>query len=212
MDLDDYDTPIKKKINNDYFMFLSPLANISKYKKVKLRENFTNLQDNRFLPNPETKKFYDIVDITSDVLDYSDLYPVLANIDFVIDSTFKTYSRSSFTFFDVIAQIGGIFEIGDLFGVLFIAWIAEKLMFSSIVSSLYTVKSNSELDGSHHPSLERSKREFNNDGLFRSCEVISKSQDQITPIQTNPNPTNLKLNEDHKSRRYLVKLEKKELN
>jgi hypothetical protein len=58
---------------------------------------------------------------------------------FTKDQFSEAYERSVFSFFDLTGNLGGLFEILELSGSLFVGFFAGKIFLYSILSRLYQV-------------------------------------------------------------------------
>lgn len=70
----------------------------------------------------------------------------LATFLIAIDEETAYYSRTVYSILDLTGQLGGVFEIFDIFGGIFIGLFADKLFVFSIISRLYQTKVNSHVD------------------------------------------------------------------
>lgn len=146
MDFDNYENPIQKVYDDRFNIFITPSLDIVKVNKLHIRKNYVNLYDDPFSfglnfgthEDKKTKTFYSVQDSESDF--YEGKYTsTKAIVQLVIDDQEDYYTRNVYTYLDMIGQIGGVFGMLDLFGAFFIAIIADKLFYYSIVSKLYQI-------------------------------------------------------------------------
>lgn len=82
---------------------------------------------------------------------------------FTKDQLSESYERSVFSFFDLTGNLGGLFEVLELVGALFVEFFAGKIFLYSILSRLYQVDSHkAEEEGINqemNPILKETQRE-----------------------------------------------------
>jgi hypothetical protein len=150
LDFDDYETPVKKMIDDKFSMLLTPNADLMKQRTIFVRKNNAVLNDYYFnlgLPFTETliteREFFSITDSQYDM--HEKLHdPAIASYRFFVDPQEDYYSRNVFTFIDLLGQLGGVYEIFDLFGIVFVGFIAHRLFQFSILSRLYQVNTKND--------------------------------------------------------------------
>jgi hypothetical protein len=145
LDFDDYKTPIKTFYDDTFQMHVHPAESIAKRKTMFVKKNLVTLNDdpfstglNMFSSEIQEKVFYSVDRSTFDTLyDFGD---ILAQFIFVADDREDFYTRNVYNIYDLTGQLGGVFEMFDIVGRVFIVLIASKLFEFSVITQLYQVK------------------------------------------------------------------------
>jgi hypothetical protein len=137
-----FDTPIKSFITQKYSYGL--LQYNSKFAKMLIRENKIELMDSVFqYQNYNKTTFYSISDERVDIGDLNTYY-FRARIS--PDSHKVTHTRTVFSLFDMLAQIGGVYNVLSSISFLIFWFYAEKMMYYWVLRKSYQFNSKEETD------------------------------------------------------------------
>ena len=104
--------------------------------RIFVRSNKLETEDGFIqLGSKKTQEFYSVGNIVTDFAPTANEY--VAQLTFVQDTRVDTYERAVFGVFDLTGQIGGLYEIFEIFGALFIGYFSEKLFYFSLFSKIY---------------------------------------------------------------------------
>jgi hypothetical protein len=165
-DAESYDESVKQYITQDFKY--SGISTFSKYVYISIKENELQLMDSVFQYGDHTKKtFYSI---SKERIDDSIFAGSYFDVTIQMDSQKLIHERTVFSFFDMVAQLGGVY--GVIAGILLYAlgYYSEKMMYFSILRRLYHTecKANKVLDDVGN----------NNNSTSPSRKVIDKKQIQ----------------------------------
>lgn len=135
LDLKDLANPLKKK---GEFNYLNMNLGLYTRSTIKVAHNTYDIDDNYMFPSTNKGSFYSIysIDISSATQKGSTNYGWLGSIAIMnaqidIDSSVKIYN-----FYDLIGQLGGIYEIMFEFFGIFCFYIAKKMYDYSLVNTM----------------------------------------------------------------------------
>ena len=134
-DIENYDNPVQYFLDDNYFWDLLP--NFRKKSDLFVREGHSEIQDNfiQFF-NEKELDYYAIVD-SKEQLVLEDSDGEFMSIFIRLDSTAEKYDRQVYSFSDLLAQVGGIYQSFFFIGTLFVGIFSERLFFSSILKKIY---------------------------------------------------------------------------
>jgi hypothetical protein len=124
-DIKSFDNPVKSYITEKYTYGLMPY--VRKYVRMMIRENKVELMDSVLQYQSYNKTtFYSISEERVDIYKKSNYYfrAVISP-----DSHKVTHTRTVFSLFDFLAQIGGVYNFFYSISFLFFGFYAEKMMY-----------------------------------------------------------------------------------
>ena len=138
MDFEDYDTVIKS-YPEDKLAYKFTTGTV-KEPQIYVRKNYASLNDNFFqIGSSESKEFYSLgssdYDSENDVTGFT-----YARITLRMEAREDTYERTVFSVFDFTGLIGGVFEIFEIIGGIFVGYFSSKLFLFSMLTNLYQVQ------------------------------------------------------------------------
>jgi hypothetical protein len=140
-DFDDYENPVKSYYEDLSFYDLVPAFQNSR--SVKIKSNQYSSDNSIFYKGfPETGTFYSIGSNTYELGNYNSSNGNLFSLGITLSQEYDFYERSVFSFSDMFAVLGGVYEIYTIAGGLLVYNFTDKLFYTSLLSSLYQVKSN----------------------------------------------------------------------
>ena len=134
-DLKSFEKPIKSYLTQKYFYTFEA----GYYESIELfvKENSIEaLDDYKIVEGSKDGKFYSIADDRQQravATGYS-----YWGITFYLHPETQAYNRQVFTFMDVLAQLGGVFGLIQPLWAFIVGFYAEKMLYYSIFSQLYT--------------------------------------------------------------------------
>ena len=138
MDFEDYDTVIKSYPEDRFSYKIS--SGISKEPQIYVRKNYVSLNDNFFQTGlTENKEFYSVSTSDNDF----DIDPTginYARVTIRMEAREDTYERTVFSVFDFTGLIGGVFEIFEIIGGIFVGYFSSTLFLFSMLTNLYQVQ------------------------------------------------------------------------
>ena len=143
VDFDDYDSIIKSYIDERFLYRVNPGFHRESY--LNVRNNHVKLADG-FLQIGSTQdlQFYNVDTSENDfIFSNSNSY---VSVYLNMEAREDTYERTVFSFFDLTGLVGGVFEILELAGGLFVSFFAHKLFMFSMLNDLYQVE---KIDSNH---------------------------------------------------------------
>ena len=143
VDFNDYDQPIKKAFDDSLSYKLT--EGTRKIPRAYMRENSAELRDSLLdLGSANEETFYSVQKSSYDFTTEPD-DGTLVDLVLSMDANYDQYERSVFTVFDFTGQIGGLYEVFEAIGRIFIGFLSGKIFLLSIISSLYHVHTPSEV-------------------------------------------------------------------
>jgi len=186
VDFGDYDKTVKTYMDDRYQYKGMPGYN----KRIKLyaRENSVELADSLFqYTQPENLEFISVENTDQDIQEFS-TWNNYFEVTLMVDPVKANYKRVVFSFFDLVGNLGGVFEILRAISSLSVALFAAKMLRFSIFKRLYHVEDNAESDKQNqnftnkmrnntslrvYPTME--ERKGNNDPFYDKEDDPSKS-------------------------------------
>ena len=137
VDFDDYENTIKTYIDDRFVYRVNP--GFYRESHLNLRSNHVKLADD-FLQIGDTQdqQFYSVETFANDFI-FSNLGPYVS-VFLNMEEREDTYERTVFSFFDLTGLVGGVFEILELAGGLFVSIFAHRLFMFSMLKDLYQVQ------------------------------------------------------------------------
>ena len=127
---DDFEDPIGSTITDKYYYRMLP--GYTKQTQIYIKENRLELMDSFFQYESYDKhKYYSISGGTEDVQTFKDNSYIVTY--FMLDSEVTTYRRTVFSFLDMFAQIGGVYQVVRSIMFLFIGFYAERMMYYCVL-------------------------------------------------------------------------------
>jgi hypothetical protein len=125
-DFNSFDNPIKSFMTQKYYY--SFLKDYYKYAQIYIRENNLELMDSVFqYQDYDRKKFYSIAD---EVHDYYEGYdPYYCTFIIRADDKEITHTRTVYSLFDMVAQIGGVYGVLSSIALLIFGSYSERMMY-----------------------------------------------------------------------------------
>jgi hypothetical protein len=140
-DFNDYEDPVKTYYEDINFFYLRP--GISYFRNVKVKPNEYESNNNLLYQSfTEKGSFYNIGSNTDGYNLYNSADGVIFNNIFMLSQEYDLYERDVFTFFDMLGLLGGVYEICIITGSFFVNSLAKKLLYSSLLSNLYQIKTD----------------------------------------------------------------------
>ena len=148
VDFDDYENVVKTF--NDESFYYKLRKGITKEPEILVRKNYVTLNDEFFqMGQTEHKEFYSAENTKTDF----DLDPneyLYARMSIRMEAREDTYERTVFSVFDYTGLIGGVFEIFEVVGGIFVGYFTKNWFMFCILSSLYQVQN--KVDDQNHQS------------------------------------------------------------
>jgi hypothetical protein len=139
-DFHSFDNPIKSYMTQRYYY--SFLKDYYKYAQVYIRENNLELMDSVFqYQDYDRKKFYSIAD---EVHDYYEGYDNYWALIFRADDREITHTRTVYSLFDMVAQIGGVYGVLSSIALLIFGSYSERMMYYWVLRKSYQFNSKEE--------------------------------------------------------------------
>jgi len=207
-DPQNYTHPVGKMMTDQFYYTMHP--EMTKQTHVYIKENKLELMDS-FFQYGETKKsnFYSISEGFEDYKPLEDNTYVATY--FLMDKKVTTYKRTIYSLFDMLAQLGGVFNFLYTFLYVFLNYYSEKMLQYSILRKCYQFSSNApdkmpvftESDIQKDNNLNKSSHEWRMTQAFSpivernkpsqtSNENIKKTADELA---TGPNLTHSQAND-----------------
>ena len=143
VDFDDYENTIKTYIDDRFLFRVNP--GIHRESILKLRNNHVKLADDFLqIGNTQDQQFYSVETSESDFI-YADSNAYVS-VFLNMEAREDTYERTVFSFFDLTGLVGGVFEILEITGSLFVSFFISRLYMFSMLNDLYQVQ---KIDSNH---------------------------------------------------------------
>ena len=143
-DASDYNDPIKVNLVNDFEYF--PASEFTKEITIKVRKNHAKDYNNPYLfSSSNDHSFYSVGNVLTDFY-VQDTDNKVITFRFELDSKYTEIERRVYTIGDMFSQIGGLAEILTTIAILIVGSFTSKLYISSLISSLYLVDSDTNID------------------------------------------------------------------
>ena len=117
--------------------------------RLYVKPNNVELRDEIFdfgYSSTNKQRFYSVENTIVDLQAENIATQQLLYCIFHIDPQTDSYDRSVYTFLDLTGQVGGFYEILEILGSFFVGIFAEKLLSLSLISNLYTYRTNPDSD------------------------------------------------------------------
>ena len=196
-DFDDYKNPIKTYLLDDMYMYLNPgsYAWLDTYVQV----NEADMSDNRIYGEPyKVEKFYGISQkYFKTINQYLGRNPKsIAAITFVNDPQTIKYERQVYSLFEMFGFLGGLYDFLLFIGFCITHTFQDKILYNSIFSDLYQVRTKENKDFSS--TLNETRYSIAKDKVlsFRTERKMTKKCN----IFTSPTRSNTLANEQAKYR------------
>ena len=158
VDFDDYENVVKTF--NDESFYYKLRKGITKEPEILVRKNYVTLNDEFFqMGQTEHKEFYSAENTKTDF----DLDPneyLYARMSIRMEAREDTYERTVFSVFDYTGLIGGVFEIFEVVGGIFVGYFTKNWFMFCILSSLYQVQNKVD-DQDHQSSANSNHNDLN---------------------------------------------------
>ena len=175
VDFEDYENVIKTYVDDRFSYRVSP--GFLKEAQIYVRNNHVSLSDNIVqIGEGEQRQFYSVESSSDDFVPLNSLIYFSAYIR--MESREDTYERVVFSFFDLTGLVGGVFEILEVTGGIFVSFFAHKLFMFSMLSDLYQVQ---KIDPDHEFSKIIPKTEVFKTKTKRSKRVPKLYEEAKTP-------------------------------
>ena len=143
-DASDYNDPIKVNLVNDFEYF--PASEFTKEITIKVRKNQAKDYNNPYLfSSSNDHLFYSVGNVLTDFY-VQDTDNKVITFRIELDSKYTEIERRVYTIGDMFSQIGGLAEILTTIAILIVGSFTSKLYISSLISSLYLVDSDTNID------------------------------------------------------------------
>ena len=190
--------------------FLDFRNNVRLYVKPNNVELHDEIFDFGFSSN-KNQRFYNVENTYSDLQTENAITQVLLNCIFHIDPQTDSYNRSVYTFLDMTGQVGGFYEILEILGSFFVGIFAEKLLNLSLISNLYTYRTNPDSNSLNKTipkmndsnanifeieEIKRPSKQSHHKSVMRTRPERGMKEDEIpAPRQENSLKENAKINQ-----------------
>ena len=128
-----------------------------------VREGEANLLDDLIQLFPgKSETYYSIVDTKEQIVVEDVVEHEFLSIFMRLESTAETYDRRVYSFGDLLAQVGGIYQSVFFVGVIFIGIFSERLFISSILRKIYqldTIREN-QIKKNKNVNQNKDKNEY----------------------------------------------------
>ena len=139
IDFDDYDTPIKTFLDDRYTYKI--VYDYQKIAKLYVRQNDAILADDLIQYGQTEKKEY--YSIENDFVDFQERSETTRCKVVLTEDYFKyTYERTVFSILDLTGLLGGVFELFEILGAIFVSYFTQRFLTFSLLSRLYQVQYN----------------------------------------------------------------------
>ncbi|CAI2363435.1 unnamed protein product [Moneuplotes crassus] len=182
-DLDDYDTPIKKIIDDQFYFRMS--SGMRKYGVLNVKKSVVSLSDSIFPFSSETKQsFLSIDDYQQDGKITYQGDPLLMDFEFRQDPIVDSYERRVYSILDLFGQLGGFFEVLAIFGGALVHYFASQMYSYSLFTHLYCLN---EADA--HTTSDESQIAPKQSKNFKAvtCKLNSKNKTLLQTIESRIN-------------------------
>ena len=153
-DHDDTQSPVKYFLDINH-MF--PADGFQKSNTYHIRENKFKVYNNYLNPNFNTEGWF--YDLDGKVFDFTIHYPHKISyyvVSFFMSDHIKEYESYTYTILDLFSDLGGAFEIFEVFGKLMIGYYVRKLFYHNVVNFLNQKISIIDLKPNYSQSKENS--------------------------------------------------------
>ncbi|CAI2375893.1 unnamed protein product [Moneuplotes crassus] len=135
-DFEDYEDPVKTFIDDRFTYYIIP--DFKKTINAYIQKNEAEVQDGFFTytPDGEEIEFVGVDTVTQDISSLGIDEQIFA-MKFAKDSRMKSYERSVFSFMEATGNMGGLFEIMEIAGGIFVGLFSGQMFFYSILPKLY---------------------------------------------------------------------------
>ena len=163
-DFNDFSNPVKSYLDDmSYISIMKDTQAFIAY-KVKVNEVYDNSNiifgTQAFSSN---YNFYSIDKIDTNLQNFNSTKSSYAVINISLDQKINQYLRSSYSFWDMLGYMGGIYGFLKALGYFIFSFIIKRQFYSSVLSELYHVESESKIN----------KNEENNNELFSNMAKIN---------------------------------------
>ena len=140
VDFEDYENVIKTYIDERFIFRVDP--GVYKESILYLRNNHVKLADELIqLGTTRDLQFYNIETSNNDF--YTIDTDIYLSVYMRMEAREDTYERTVFSLFDLTGLVGGVFEILEVTGGIFVSFFAHKLFMFSMLNDLYQVQKTS---------------------------------------------------------------------
>ena len=138
VDFNDYENPVKRYFDDRYSYKLTP--GFRKISRMFLRQNTAEFRDSLMdIGFTDNKKFYSVgVEDSDFAIEPSD--GTLYDYVMLLDHNKDNYERSVYSLFDLSGQLGGLYEVLELFGKISVGFITSKMLILTMMSNMYHVQ------------------------------------------------------------------------
>ena len=183
VDFEDYDNVIKTYIDERFGTRINP--GVYKESLLYVRNNNVKLADDLIqIGTTRNLQFYSIENKDNDFF-IADM-DTYASVLLKMEAREDTYERTVFSFFDLTGLVGGVFEILEITGGVFVSIFAHRLFMFSMLNDLYQVQKNdSNIDSSKivprvRQSRIRRMRTKGDPKLYEETKLPNKNDKRAT--------------------------------
>ena len=179
-DFNDFSNPVKPYLDDlSYISIMKDNEAFITY-KVKVNEVYDNSNiifgTQAFSSN---YNFYSIDKIETSLQNFSSTKNSYAVINISLDQKINQYFRSSYSFWDMLGYMGGIYGLLKAFGYLMFSFITKRQFYSSVLSELYHV----ETECKDNKDEENNKKQQNNLSKINTKCKSNQIFNNLTPIK-----------------------------
>ncbi|CAI2360885.1 unnamed protein product [Moneuplotes crassus] len=168
LDLNEFEAPIKSSIDSNNRLYL--MKETCHHRYISFKNHSATLYDNLFLSwMSKTEKFHTFnleEDSSYDCAGTRASYS--AEFFIVMNKQEEEIVRTVFNIFDLLAKVGGLYEILNLVGILFTCKLKERLFLLSLVSALYHTKIS--VDNRSQNPEQRPRRDLESSKYYQNYE------------------------------------------
>ena len=133
-DLENFEQPIKSYLTDGHFYGMVPWE--TRHSRIYIQENNVKMIDNYFqFGSFEEQTFYSVSKEIRESKVFNDNKYV--EVTLILDSEKKLYTRTVFSFLDMIAQLGGVFNVIYAISMVVLTFYAERQLYYWIIRKWY---------------------------------------------------------------------------
>jgi hypothetical protein len=203
-DLHNFEQPIQSFLTQKYiYDFVKDFTFSS---MIFIRENNVELMDSFFqFQSYERKKFYSVSEERVNFYIYDDTF---LTIKIVPDSQTVTHSRTVYSFFDMLAQIGGVYGVLSAIFFLVLRFYAEQMMYYWVLRKNYQFNSEEPNKLTVYTKGNKlNEEEYKERSLLHPSKITPFKKNEICNSSSSMNPKILQNSID----KNLIKVDEKEV-
>jgi hypothetical protein len=136
---EDYSSPITTYLES--FNDVSLVKGVAQAFQKEILINEVKSQNYLFYSDsPKTETFYSLDASISKLNNYEASNKPYIEAIFSLSNRYDVYERNVYTIFDMLGQLGGVFEILFILGSYVVPFISRKMFYNSLISDLYYVE------------------------------------------------------------------------